>query len=132
MIKQGTLIQDIYKNDPWKMLICCIFLNQTTREQVDKIVDNFFKKYPDAESVSQAKFDDLSQTIKTLGLQNKRTNTVIKFSKQWLQKKWNSVLELYGIGKYAYDSWQIFQERNLDIEPDDKELKKYLLIKING
>jgi hypothetical protein len=33
---------------------------------------------------------------------------------------------LYGIGKYANDSWQIFQLGNLQVEPTDGVLKKYL------
>jgi len=32
---------------------------------------------------------------------------------------------LYGIGKYASDSWFIFQEGKKDVNPDDKELKWY-------
>ena len=35
--ERNLMIQEIYQSDPWKMLIGCIFLNQTTRDQVDKV-----------------------------------------------------------------------------------------------
>ena len=32
----------------------------------------------------------------------------------------------YGIGKYAKDSWEIFQRNNLNVQPNDKVLNLYL------
>jgi len=34
--------------------------------------------------------------------------------------------ELYGIGQYAKDSWEIFQNKNNNIKPNDKVLQEYL------
>jgi hypothetical protein len=34
--------------------------------------------------------------------------------------------ELYGIGKYGSDSYEIFFKQNFTVEPTDKELKRYL------
>jgi hypothetical protein len=39
--------------------------------------------------------------------------------------------ELYGIGQYGVDSWEIFQNKNYNIDPTDKVLKKYLKEKTN-
>ena len=33
---------------------------------------------------------------------------------------------LYGIGKYGSDSYEIFFKNNFNVEPTDKELKRYL------
>ena len=121
-----TLIQELYKHDPWKMLVCCIFLNQTTRTQVDQIRDEFFNKYPTAETAARADEKEIADVIRCLGFYNKRAKTIIKFSKQWITKKWSRVDELHGIGRYAYDSWKIFQEGRLDIPVEDKKLKIYL------
>ena len=38
----------------------------------------------------------------------------------------NKVTELAGIGVYANDSWEIFQNNNYDVKPTDKVLKEYL------
>lgn len=120
------LIQELYKHDPWKMLVCCIFLNQTTRTQVDQIRDEFFNRYPAAETAARADEKEMADVIRCLGFYNKRAKTIIRFSKQWLTKKWSRVDELHGIGRYAYDSWKIFQEGRLDISVEDKKLKIYL------
>jgi hypothetical protein len=41
---------------------------------------------------------------------------------------WNGqdATRLYGIGKYGSDSYEIFFKQNYDVEPTDKELKRYL------
>ena len=103
----------------------CIMLNQTSFKQVDPIRRKFFKKYPNAEVTSKADPNKMKEMIRTLGFYNRRTATIIKFSKQWLGD-WKNVIDLYGIGRYASDSWKIFQEYNFDIEVTDKELTRYL------
>ena len=52
--ERDLMIQEVYQSDPWKMLICCIMLNQTNRDQVDRVRIQFFSKYPDAESAERA------------------------------------------------------------------------------
>jgi hypothetical protein len=41
---------------------------------------------------------------------------------------WNgdNATDLYGIGKYGSDSYEIFFKKNYTVEPNDKELKRYL------
>jgi hypothetical protein len=34
--------------------------------------------------------------------------------------------ELYGIGKYGSDSYEIFFQQNYSVQPTDKELRRYL------
>ena len=40
--------------------------------------------------------------------------------------KYEFIEDLPGVGKYAADSWKIFQEGNIDIQVEDKELIKYV------
>jgi len=61
-----------------------------------------------------------------LGFKNKRTAAIRRFSRDWVELKWTEPKELYGIGKYAQDSWEIFQKENLGVEPNDGVLNKYL------
>lgn len=123
---RDRMIQEIYQHDPWKMLICCIFLNQTGRDQVDRIRREFFKRYPDPDSAERADPAEMSDMIAPLGFKNRRTQTIKKFSSDWLHKEWNDPIELYGIGKYGQDSWEIFQKGNLDVKPTDGALVGYL------
>jgi methyl-CpG-binding domain protein 4 len=120
------MIQEIYQKDPWKMMICCIFLNQTSRDQVDKIRLEFFKKYPNPKSAIAANSEEMANLISVLGFKNRRTQTIQKFSKDWVEKSWEDPIDLYGIGKYGQDSWEIFQLQNFKVEPTDGALRSYL------
>ena len=119
------LLQEIYQNNPWKMLTCCIMLNLTNRRQVDGVRKILFKKYPTAKHMMKADEMELALLLKPLGLYNRRAKTLIRFSKEYM-RGFNDVGKLYGIGRYAMDSWEIFQNDNTQIEPTDKVLLQYL------
>ncbi len=121
------LLQEIYQDDPWKMLVCCILLNLTKRTQVDGIRDELFKLYPTPHKMKDADVDKLSKLLQPLGLYNRRAQSLKRFSEEWIEG-FKSVDELYGIGQYAKDSWEIFQNNNIDITSTDKVLTKYLKI----
>ena len=121
------LLQEIYQDNAWKMLVCCILLNLTKRTQVDIIRDKLFKLYPTPNKMKNANVDRLSNLLQPLGLYNKRARTLKRFSEGWT-KGFKSVDELYGIGQYAKDSWEIFQNNNRDVKPTDKVLLEYLKV----
>jgi methyl-CpG-binding domain protein 4 len=120
------LLQEIYREHPWRMLVCCIMLNCTSRKQVDRVREKFFRLYPDAHEVGRADLPEITEVIALLGFKNKRANTIRLFSSDWINLDWTEPSELYGIGKYGQDSWEIFQKGNLKVEPTDGVLKKYL------
>ena len=124
------LLQEVYKEDPWKMMVCCILLNLTKRQQVDIVREELFKRYPTEYDMIEANEKELSELLKPLGLYNKRAKTLIKFSWGWVNG-FNDIKELYGVGQYARDSWDIFQNNNMNIKPDDKVLQEYLRVE-NG
>lgn len=120
------LIQEIYRDDPWKMLVGCIMLNLTNNVQVHQIIKSFFEKYPCAKAVLSANINDITEDIKFLGLYNRRARNIVNFSYDWLYKNWKNISECRGIGKYASDSYEIFINNNLKVEPTDKVLRGYL------
>ncbi len=75
--------------------------------------------------MSRANKEELSTLLQPLGLYNRRAETLIKFSKGWISG-FDKVDELYGVGQYAMDSWEIFQNGNMMVESKDKVLTKYL------
>ena len=61
-----------------------------------------------------------------MGFYNRRSQTIIRFSREYIEKPFNRASELHGIGKYADDSFEIFIRGNLNVSPTDKILIKYL------
>jgi endonuclease III len=94
---------------------------------VDGVRHKLFDKYPTEYEMMEADEDELSEILKPLGLYKKRAKTLTKFSWMWVNG-FSDVTELYGIGKYAKDSWEIFQMNNMDVKPTDKVLLTYLNI----
>ena len=121
------LLQEIYQADGWKMLTCCMLLNLTNRKQVDTIRDELFTKYPTPKDMMNANQSELADLLKPLGLYNRRAKSLIKMSKGYV-KGFKSVDELFGVGQYAKDSWEIFQHGNMDVNPTDKVLLEYLRV----
>ena len=112
--------QEIYIDEPWKMLIVCMMLNQTSYKQVDNVRIKFFEKFPDAETLLKSSDDEIIDIIRPLGFYNRRCKIFKKFSEAWIKNEWKHIEELPGIGRYASDSWKIFQEGNTNIKVYNK------------
>ena len=119
------LLQEIYRDDPWKMLVGCVLLNRTTRRQVDGVRDELFEKWPTPEAMAAAELEELSSVLRPLGLHRRRAAALARLSSAWLAG-FDDVSELPGVGKYARDSWAVFQEGRTDVEPEDRALREYL------
>ena len=121
----GMLQEDLWP-DEWKILVACLLHNLTTRKQVDKVYRELFQKYPTPESMRDAKVGELQNIIKPLGMWRRRTRTLKRFSKEYLEKDWNNAIELYGCGKYANDCHKIFCLGEWkDVLPNDHALNQY-------
>jgi endonuclease III len=107
------------------MLICCILLNQTTNQQVRKVLDPLFELIPDPESCVNADPIKIAEIIKPTGLYNIKAARIQKLSKKWIEG-FEDPRELPGVGKYAMESWEIFVNKKTDFTPSDKKLKMYL------
>ena len=119
------LLQEIYLTDPWKMLVCCMLLNLTNRKQVDTVREELFTKYRTPKDMMNADHRELANILKPLGLYNRRATSLRLMSAGYING-FKSVVELYGIGQYAKDSWEIFQNKNNKVKPTDKVLQEYL------
>ena len=119
------LLQEIYLTDPWKMLVCCMLLNLTNRKQVDTVREELFTRYKTPKDMMNADHRELANILKPLGLYNRRATSLRLMSAGYING-FKSVDELYGIGQYAKDSWEIFQNNNLNVKPRDKVLQEYL------
>jgi len=126
--------QEEYREDPWKMLLVCFMLNQTSHKQVDQVRHEFFDRFPTPEALVAAEESEIASMIKSLGFYNRRAKSWKEFSKQWIEAVEEygtsvplSVLEdMRGVGRYALDSWKVFQLFQYDTEVDDHVLNWYV------
>lgn len=120
------LLQESLWPDEWKILISCLMLNQTTRKQVDKVVWQFFDKWPDPKSFLGSKHEEVSDMLRPLGFYNRRPKSMRRFTEEYIKHEWTEPIELHGIGKYANDAWRIFCRGDWKaVDPQDHALNKY-------
>jgi len=120
------LIQEQLYEDPWKLLIACLFLNRTTAKQVFPTIWKFFQLWPDPETTMHADWHEIKAVIQPLGLGEVRAKRIVGFSRDYVQKSWTYPIELYGIGKYGNDSYRIFCLGEWeDVQPTDYKLNIY-------
>ena len=119
------LLQERYWPNDWKILVVCLMLNQTSRKQVEPMIESFFEKWPDAKSAADADEDEMRAVRRPLGMFNRRVKTIMKMSQQFLEGFENAI-DLYGCGKYANDTYRIFMRGEWrDVEPNDHALNDY-------
>jgi endonuclease III len=123
--KMERLIQEDYLDDNWKMLVCCILLNQTTNQQVRKVLPDLFSLISNPEAAIEISPYLIQSVIRSTGFSKIKTERIVAMSRKWLEG-FKEVQELPGIGRYASDSWKIFVEKNYTLEVTDKKLKLYL------
>jgi len=120
------LLQERFWPDGWKILVTCLLLNQTSRKQVEPMIERFFQRYPSPEVLAHADQEELYHYIKALGLANKRVKTLKRFSQEFLEGNWTSAKDLYGCGKYADDTYRIFIVGDWrETSPNDHALSDY-------
>jgi hypothetical protein len=112
------LLEELFVHDPWKLLVSTICLNVTTRTQVDKVLHNFFQRWPDVHSTaSETNWEDISRVISPLGLGIKRAKGLIRFSREYLFLTVNNdpfsltesqVKSLHNIGQYGWAAYELF------------------------
>ena len=107
------LIQESLWPDEWKCLVACMMLNCTTRKQIEKVVPEFFRRWPDPKSFLNATREDVVDLIAPLGFQNRRTDRLFEMTTAYEARNWSHAAELPGIGDYASRSWEIFFRNKL-------------------
>ncbi|CAO2194426.1 unnamed protein product [Urochloa humidicola] len=121
-----NLLQEKYAHDPWKVIIICKFLNCTRGGQAKKILEGFFRRYPDAQTASTADLEKMAEYLTPLGFQNVKAKSIQKFSKGYVEEGWTHITQLYGVGKYAADAYAIFcAGRATEVVPEDHKLVDY-------
>ena len=110
----------------WQHMVGVICLNQTGRKKVKKILPEFFKKFPDEFELLKSDKDTIAEMLKDLGMKNVRANRIWRMTEDYLEWDGRDATELFGIGKYGSDSYEIFYRNKTPENVQDRELKRYL------
>lgn len=124
-LRDDLMVQEQIKNS-WEHMVGVIMLNQTGRKPVKTILPEFLHRWPDPEKFLTAHHMSVKKVIKSLGMVNVRYLRLKKMTKDYLTWDGDDATELYGIGKYGSDSYEIFFKKNYSVKPTDKELVRYL------
>ena len=77
---------ELIYDDPFKLLVAVILSAQCTDKRVNITTPKIFEKYPDAETMSKAGFDDLFPLIKSISYPNNKTKHLIGMANMLLDK----------------------------------------------
>ena len=110
----------------WQHMVGVIMLNQTGRKPVKTVFPVFMHKWPTPLMFPEATEAEIKDVIWPLGMVNVRTKRLQGMTRDYLIWDGKDATELYGIGKYGSDSYEIFFKQNYTVEPTDKELQRYL------
>jgi endonuclease III len=129
------LLEELFSDNPWNLLLSTILLNRTSRVQVDVVLNEFLAKWPSPESVAAADWEEISLVIRPLGIRHRRAKGLIRFSRDYLTKikacsaatmTREDILSLHHCGDYAYDAYRIFIQRNVSTLCADHALQDYV------
>ena len=97
-----------HATDPYRILVAEKLLQQTTYGHVLKVYDIFFKKFPNIQSLAQAKVSNIEKSIRRLGFQRQRArqfkkiaSTILSEHKGKIPSNKEDLLKLSGIGNYV-------------------------------
>ena len=110
----------------WQHMVAVIMLNQTGRKPVKTVFPVFMHHWPTPSKFVQASEQQVKDVIWSLGMVNVRTKRLQKMTWDFAIWDLDDATQLYGIGKYGSDSYEIFFKQNYNVEPTDKELIRYI------
>lgn len=118
------LIEELFLENPWRLMVSTIFLHVTTRSQIDRALFHFFQQWPDAEATAKADWEEILPIVESLGLGNKRSQALVRFSREFIELtdvndefslSERQVKSLYFIGDYGWSAYRIFILKDLPL-----------------
>ena len=124
-MRDDLMVQQQVKN-VWQHMVGVICLNQTGRKKVKKILPSFFKKFPTPELLLQSNKEAIATHLAELGMKHVRSHRIWRMTEEYLTWDGEDAKELFGIGKYGSDSYEIFYKNRVPDNVQDKELRRYI------
>ena len=116
----------------WQHMVGVICLNLTNRKQVKAVLPKFFAKWSTHDSLVHATRREIEEVIEPLGMKHVRSERLYRMSEQFKDWDGEDATELYGIGKYGSDSYELFYKKRIPKNVGDHELKRYIEEEFSG
>ena len=113
-------------NNVWQHMVGVICLNCTNRKQVKAVLPKFFARWSTHDSLVHAGRREIEEVIQPLGMKHVRAERLYRMSEQFKDWDGEDATELYGIGKYGSDSYELFYKKRIPKNVGDHELKRYI------
>lgn len=126
MVQQQLGAEDIPYVEKWRHMVAVIMLNQTGRKPVKTVYPLFMHHWPTPYVFLQSTPEQVKNIIWSLGMSTVKENRIRRMTQDYILWNGEDATELYGIGKYGSDSYEIFFKHNYTVDPTDKELRRYL------
>ena len=125
IMRDDLMVQQQVDNS-WQHMVGVICLNQTGRKQVKSVLPVLFGICPTPVHYLNTTPETIKAIIKPLGMVNVREKRLRRMSSDYLTWDGNDATELYGIGKYGSDSYELFYKNTVPENIGDHELKRYV------
>jgi hypothetical protein len=114
-------------------------VGQTLYTVARPVLNKIFERWPTALNLFNTPNDSVREQLVDLlyplGFQNRRAERIVRMTEELVEELWRvngdetqvRVEDLYGVGKYAADSYNIFVKAIFIEEVEDKELRNYVL-----
>ncbi|WP_276132801.1 endonuclease III [Polluticoccus soli] len=97
---------ELHYDDPYQLLVAVILSAQCTDKRVNMVTPPLFEKFPDAESLSKAEFEDIEPFIRSISFANNKTRHLMGMSKMLVEQYYHEVpdtveelIKLPGVGR---------------------------------
>tara|TARA_B100001057_G_scaffold93152_1_gene89493 strand:+ start:1170 stop:1577 length:408 start_codon:yes stop_codon:yes gene_type:complete len=124
-MQDNLMVQQQVEN-VWQHMVGVICLNLTNRKQVKAVLPKFFAKWSTHDSLVHATRREIEEVIQPLGMKHVRAERLYRMSEQFKDWDGEDATQLYGIGKYGSDSYELFYKKRIPKNVGDHELKRYI------
>ena len=124
-MRDDLMVQQQVEN-VWQHMVGVICLNQTGRKQVKAVLPEFFSRWPTHKALLYATKKQIEEVIAPLGMRRVRAERLYRMSEQFEDWDGKDATDLYGIGKYGSDSYELFYKKKVPENVGDHELQRYI------
>ena len=132
-----TLHEELWADDPWRVLAICIMLNCTSPDKVKPIAIEFFKRWPTPKLCRIGKAEEQAVLLAPLGFVSQKADRIREAARAYIM--WTTyggkpesfeVEKVKGCGKFAREAWNFVVLRKWDgpLSNPDLERRRLQLI----